>query len=237
MEQWYSVSDNPYLMTQVSNGLGGKVSFSYKPLTDSSVYTKETATYPEVALQPPMYVVSKLSVSDGRGGLRHTNYTYSGLKADVTGRGALGFRTVKAVDAATGFETYTEYSQTWPYTGLETLFRVGRAPVMDMQYRTSTYGCKVPEGNATVTTCPVAPGNRYFPYLASKIERRKDLAGVLMSDTTTTQQYNAYGDPTQVKVTTPDGYSKTTDNTYLAPDLTNWILGRLQRSKVTSVSP
>jgi len=48
--------------------------------------------------------------------------------------------------------------------------------------------------------------------------------------------YDAYGNATQVVASTPDGFSKTTTNTY-SNDITRWLLGRLTRASVTSVAP
>jgi hypothetical protein len=53
---------------------------------------------------------------------------------------------------------------------------------------------------------------------------------------TTSNQYDSFGNATQVVVSTSDGYGKTTINTY-TNDTTNWYLGRLTQSSVTSVAP
>jgi len=52
----------------------------------------------------------------------------------------------------------------------------------------------------------------------------------------TSYQYDAFNNATQVVVSTPDGFSKTTANTY-TNDSTLWYLGRLTRASVTSVAP
>ena len=53
----------------------------------------------------------------------------------------------------------------------------------------------------------------------------------------TTYVYDAYGNPISIVASTGDGYSKTTTNTFAAPDEVNWFIGRLTRSTVTSVTP
>ena len=63
-----------------------------------------------------------------------------------------------------------------------------------------------------------------------------DFDGSALSTVTTANQYDAYGNATQVVVSTPDGFSKTTLNTY-TNDTTNWYLGRLVGATVTSVAP
>jgi hypothetical protein len=51
--------------------------------------------------------------------------------------------------------------------------------------------------------------------------------------TTTYNSYDAYGNPTQITVSTPDGASKVTNSTY-TNDTTHWYLGRLTGASVTS---
>ncbi len=100
----------------------GVTTLTFKPLTNPATYTKDTGTnkaiYPQIDLQPPMYVVASVQTSNGVGGANTVHYTYGGLKAEMgTGRGMLGFRWINAKEQATGIESYTEYRQNWPYTG------------------------------------------------------------------------------------------------------------------------
>jgi phage-related protein len=74
-------------------------------------------------------------------------------------------------------------------------------------------------------------------------ESSYDLNGRALPSVTTTTSYDChstptacYGNATQITVSTGDGYSKTTTNTY-NNDATNWHLGRLIRSTVTSTTP
>lgn len=53
---------------------------------------------------------------------------------------------------------------------------------------------------------------------------------------TTSNQYDAYLNATQVTVSTPDGFSKTTNNTY-TNDPSLWYLGRLTRATVINSAP
>ncbi|EJL83301.1 Insecticide toxin TcdB like protein, partial [Polaromonas sp. CF318] len=97
-------------------------SLTYKPLTDKTVYTKDispnAAAYPKLDLQYAQYVVSTVASSNGIGGTVTTQYNYGGLKAEQgTGRGMLGFRWMKSQNLANNIESYTEFNQTWPFTG------------------------------------------------------------------------------------------------------------------------
>ena len=53
---------------------------------------------------------------------------------------------------------------------------------------------------------------------------------------TSSYQYDAFGNATQVTVAASDGSSKTTTNTY-TNDAVNWLLGRLTAATVTSQIP
>jgi hypothetical protein len=72
--------------------------------------------------------------------------------------------------------------------------------------------------------------------LQSSTAAGSDLDGSVLPTVTTTNQYDAYGNPTQVVVSTSDGFTKTTTNTY-SNDTVNWILGRLTGAAVTSTTP
>ncbi|MRR52172.1 MAG: hypothetical protein EG825_14905 [Rhodocyclaceae bacterium] len=234
----------PDLLKKVNGGLGlSPATLTYAPLTDNATYTKDTGansgTYPTMDIQSPLYVTSSVASGNGLGGVTTTNYKYGGLKAEVgTGRGLLGFRWIEATQVETGITSRTEYRQDWPYVGLPSLVKKlfpggGNAGVLSQT--SSTYGCLNPaNGNA----CVVAFGNRYFPYLSQSIESGWDLNGAALPVVTTSNQFDSYGNATQVTVSTGDGYSKTTTHTYSNDTANpNWILGRLLRSQVQSITP
>jgi endonuclease/exonuclease/phosphatase family metal-dependent hydrolase len=221
------------------NGTGADVSISYKPLTDSTVYTKDTnASRPVVDLQIPMYVVSSVASGNGIGGTLTTNYAYGGLKVEAgTGRGLLGFRWMRATQADTGIATYTEYRQDWPYTGMPALLKKmlpgsGNGGVLSQV--SNSFGCLNPTDGSN---CVVLPGRRYFPYVSPSTASSWDLSGAALPTITTASQYDVWGNAIQITVSTSDGFSKTTTNSYLPADTSNWILGRLSRATVNSTAP
>ena len=106
-------------LTTITNGLNDVTSITYKPLTDPTVYTKGSgAAYPEVDIQAPMYVVSHHDTDNGIGGTYGFDYTYGEAKAQVTGRGFLGFGYMETTDTNTGIKTRVDYNQTFPTNGL-----------------------------------------------------------------------------------------------------------------------
>jgi hypothetical protein len=238
-------------VTNVVDGLGATTQITYKPLTDNTVYTKDPSfgTYPTLNIQSPIYVVSSVSGSNAVGGTLTSTYKYGGLKFDLSGRGMLGFRWMDATQPTNppdSVTTHAEFHQDWPFTGMLSLTQKkvtsggGSGGVVNSI--TNTYSCTSPSNGsscaAAATTCTVAAGNRYFPYASQSVSSGYDLNATINPTVTTTTGYDTCGNVRSVVVSTPDGYQKTTTNTYPnSPDTVNWFLGQLQRSAVTSVTP
>jgi hypothetical protein len=224
-----------YQLNAVTNGLGASTAFTYQPLTNGSVYIKDTtSTYPLVDLQVPIYVVSRVDTSNGIGGTYSAAYGYFGAKADLSGRGFLGFRAVQALDLQTNILATTNSRQDYPYIGL-TASTEKSLGSLALNFTANTYQFSNASGAATVST----PSNASAPYqvsLAQSATASADLDGTAMPTVTTTNQYDAYGNATQVVVSTSDGFSKTTNNTY-TNDTVNWFLGRLTGATVNSTTP
>lgn len=217
----------------------------YTLLTKDSGANK--AVFPQIDIQPAMQVVSYVQQSNGLGGFNTTSYSYGGLKAESgTGRGMLGFRWVKSKELATFIESYTEYYQSFPYTGTPKLSETRRVLVINtlLKRTATTVACQNPQ---TAAACTVAIGNRYFPYASLVEETSWDLNGTAYPGVSSSYAYGVdsvdgkpYGDPTQITVTNQgDNSSKTTVNEYWPANTGsgNWILGRLKKATVTSVKP
>jgi hypothetical protein len=214
-----------YLLNTVTSGLGATTAFSYQPLTNSSVYTKGTgSTYPIVDVQAPIYVVSRVDSSNGVGGNLSASYAYAGAKTDQRGRGFLGFRQMTATDLQTGIVKTTNYRQDYPYVALVT---------SDTQ---SLAGATLNTTNNAYGYTALG-GTRYQVFLTQSQASSADLDGSALPTVTSSYQYDAYGNATNVVVSTTDGYSKTTNNTYAPSDTVNWLLGRLTNATVTSQAP
>ncbi|MFT3848686.1 MAG: VCBS repeat-containing protein [Propionivibrio sp.] len=215
------------------------LSFELTPLSlIGDVYIKGTdGIYPLQDLQYPLNVVSSISTSNGVGGVLTTNYTYGGLKAEVgTGRGLLGFNWIESKQVETGLVTRTTYRQDWPYVGLPSQVKSSLAGSGNnglLRQIDLSYSCLDPKTGAA---CSVAAGNRYVPYASQKVESGWDLNGAALPVTTSTQQIDAYGNPTEETVSRSDGYSQTITNSFLN-DTARWILGRRLRTQIQSTTP
>jgi len=248
---WYHLNTNPpnEHITGINDGLT-TTTLGYAPLTSSSVYTKDSganaAVYPIMDLQFPAYVVSSVAAPDGIGGTLTTNYTYGGLKLDLTGRGMLGMRWANATRPAVGSfaarTSYIVYDQLYPLNGLVAMSQeivAGGGSGGVLTEVDNTYQCYSGSASPAPTTnsCTLATGLRYFPYTVQSVQKKWDLNGSALPTVTTTFGYDTWGDATTIASSTSDGFSKTTSNTYLAADTSGWKLGHLSKSTVTSTSP
>ena len=222
----------PDLLVSVVSGLGATQTITYAPGTNMSVMTKGTGTvFPTLDLVAPIYVVSRLDASNGVGGTYSSSYSYAGGRVDTRGRGFLGFAQTTIKDLQTNISDATTYRQDFPYIGLvaSTTRMLGS---LTLGQSTNTYQFSNVSGGTTI-------GPSSAPYrtsLSQNVSAGSDLDGSALPSVTTANQYDAYNNATQVGVSTPDGFSKTTTNTY-TKDITNWYLGRLTRASVTSVAP
>jgi Salmonella virulence plasmid 65kDa B protein/FG-GAP-like repeat/Insecticide toxin TcdB middle/N-terminal region len=215
----------PLLATSFTTGLGATTSVTYAPLTTAGVYTKGSgAVYPQQDTQGALYVVRQVDAPTGVSSPASytSTYGYWGARFDLAGRGFLGFAQMNANDPQTNIVVGTGFNQNFPLIGTVAWEWKGIWP-QALNYTTNTYQFF----NAS------AP---YRVSLTQSVAQSSDLDGTALPTITTSYQYDAYNNPTQVVVSTPDGFSKTTVNTY-TNDTANWFLGRLTQSQVTSIAP
>ena len=219
----------PDFLTRVTYGLGPVTSISYKPLTDNSVYAKHgDSVYPIIDLKLPLYVASSASTSDGIGGSNVTTYFYEGLKAHQQGGGLLGFALVSSVDAQ-GIATRKSFRQDYPFQGLPLL-------VAKAQNNAAAWSINQISNTWTVSLTPNSTGKYHRCDLTQSVERGFDLNGAELPFVTTRSTYDTFGNASGITVTASDGFARSTANDYFN-DSTNWLLGLLRRSQVTSTAP
>lgn len=124
-EVWSAAALGPMdHLSEVRNGVGQRVRVTYKPLTDTTVYTKGSGSaYPMIDLQPPKYVVSRTQTSDGKGAEVPVSYAFQGLRADLRRNGTVGFANVTVLNEVSGVGVETTYRQDYPYAGLPATVR------------------------------------------------------------------------------------------------------------------
>jgi hypothetical protein len=221
---WLSDGIVPDMLTSVTDGVGATASVTYKSLTDSGVYTRDTgAADPLIDLQGAMQVVARIDQSNGIGGQSRLTYAYVGGRAHQDGLGFLGFRQVRVTDPQTGIVQTTSYRQDHPFTGL-------------VANETKTLGSLTLSSTTNAYDVTDLGGTRKQISLRQSQAESKDLDGSALPSVTSTYQYDTYGNATQITVASSDGYSKTTTNAY-NNDTANWLLGRLATATVNSIAP
>ena len=118
------------VITTITNGFGALKEISYKPLTDSSVYTRMhdsanvqwgqgAAVYDLVA---PIFVVSQVQGSapqyNNPSASNQVQYHYVGAKVQAGGRGFLGFGEVISYNPQKHIRTNSRYRQDFPFIGM-----------------------------------------------------------------------------------------------------------------------
>jgi hypothetical protein len=225
-------------VTSIATGLGATTAITYQPLTNSTYYFKDTtSTYPTLDVQGPMYVTTQVDSSDHDFTVS-TAYGYAGAKGDQNGRGFLGFRQITAIDLQTNLSVSTNYLQTFPLIGLVTsAYKYNSSVTLNETDNTYVF-YYLNNGNAVydVLSTPSATSAPYTVILTKSVAQSHDLDGSAMPTLTTTYIYDFFSNATQIVASTSDGFSKTIGNTY-TNDTTNWFLGRLTSTNVTSTTP
>jgi hypothetical protein len=236
---WRNKAGRGDLLATITNGQGAVVELAYAPMSSSAVYQKDPqhSAYPVRDLQSGFVVVSSVKTSNGvdAAGRRETTHFYRNAKTQLNGAGFLGFGAIEATDTQSGIRTVRTFRQDYPFQGLtlgtQRLQRNGA-----VLSQTANSWSDNPPGNSVAYPNPAVTGRYHRCDLTQSVESGGDLSGAVLPTVTTTSSYDAFGNATSVMISTGDGYSKTTANTY-NDDTINWLLGRLTSSRVTSTTP
>ena len=239
----------PDMLASVTNGLGFTSNFTYKPITDATIYTKAAdGAYPALDIQTAMYVATEVKHDDGlnTGGKIRYTYKYEGLKAHSAGGGTLGFKKIIIRDEQSGITTESTYDNTYPARGLALITEKKKGAVL-LNHSETAYQLVRPYGAAGTVLGSI---HAFLPVVA--IEQSFELDGLsAMPKTRTETQYGDPADPVTAAVNQKFGcatsvISKTygTDGTTVEFQKSavngydnaesNWRLCRLRTATVTS---
>jgi len=182
------------VITTITNGLGAANVISYKPLTDSSVYTRmhdsAAANWGNGAavydMTVPTYVVSEVSISapvyNVPSATSRVQYHYVGARIQAGGRGFLGFAEVISYDAQSKIRTNTRYRQDFPFTGLPAdIMQAANASASKFK-RLSNVSATTPHvwGNVAASTlAPSSPGGTRVSYSINEWASKSTVAGAV----------------------------------------------------------
>ena len=227
-------SDLTDQLASATNGLGVTTSFTYKPLTDSSVYTKGSgAIFPAIDLQYPQYVVSEMTTSNGIGGVFTTSYKYKGLRSHAKGLGSLGFSEMTTRNEDTGIETTTTFSQD---------YAARKHGAITQVKTTAANGTVLSDTHNTwnVITVTGTGIDRYRRQIASTEVTKRDLNNAFLHRETNDYTYDSYDN---IKTISSKVYNvnntllrtKLTTNTY-TNNTSSWLLGQMTKAVVDVTS-
>ncbi len=214
------------LLKKVTQGGDVETVFTYKPLSDSSVYTKgNSAVFPDYDIQDTSRVVSQMTQSNGIGGVSTVDYTYEGLIRNVQGRGELGYASITANNVTKGSVSTTEYAQQYPYSSQPIKVQMRRASDNRLLKQIDT---------SYVTRITATPDVQY-PYVSSRVEKSYALSDgrLLSTQTTTNMQVDAYGNIGDTLVVLQDHensqtFQTQTVNTFnIQNSFSTWRVGEL----------
>jgi len=226
----------PDLMTTITDGLGDKITVEYTQTDDTSVYQQITQqgqlAYPLSPLRSKMNVVKKYSIANGLGGSYSFTYKYEDGLVHRKTYGFLGFKKVTVTDSRHGIKNITTYSQDFQ-NQLQ-----GFAVLTETRLSNNT----LVERSATTWKSTALPetsfdkNKRFIIHKQSTTDESYKTSGGLISRISTSYEYDSYGNATKITVSSNDGYSKISNNTYTNSSA-KWHLGRLINAKVTNITP
>ncbi len=240
-------NDNSNLINEITNGLGSTSNIVYTPLTSNDIYTKGDGTessYPVIDIQPALYVVESISRNDGLGGSNSTNYKYDNAKFHKQGKGFLGFMNfTKTTNPNLPNQikniSIFDYNEDYYFTFVKNnQVRVGGTEVL-ISSLTNDIPTVYHFGSKRIFY--------YIPNSLSKAVSTGDGSGYI-STTLTKINYSVtdilYGNLTSVDVYTDSdwltefnneedyNFYKKTSFIYETPDITNWLVGRIDSEEV-----
>lgn len=188
------------LLTGVTDGLGNTVAISYGDMITTDAYTAGSgASYPQADLMAPMPLVTTVTRNDGIGGTYDVSYNYLQARANLHGRGFLGFGEVKVTDSRTSITTTTTYRQDWPWIGQPDTVEVTEPGGAMLNEITDTWSTISGTGPATV------------PVLLKQVNKTYGISGSSSGQVikTVTRKYSnfdaASGSPGKTVATTTGG--------------------------------
>ncbi len=224
---WVSTTKGvpPDLVTSITNGLNVHTAVTYKPLTDASIYGNNGGSlYPYQNVQDATSVVTDTYQSNGvSGGMNRTSYRYLALRKHHAAHTSLGFQNITTTDVV-------GQTTTWYLQALD-----GTEGAVQESWRYALTG--VPVRGLYNNWMPVNLGSgRTLALLSNVSEDSYDPNTPFVPFTTTNTTYSnfdSYYNPQTITVSTSDGFTKTTANTY---DNTSYI-GQLTQSRVMAQAP
>jgi len=218
------------LIGSVQNGNGVTYAFDYSTITNKNIYQKDsTGVYPNIDFTSPLVVTSSLKTDDGVSGMRTIYYKYGNAKFNLRGRGFRGFERLAITDSLSNSISTTWYNTDDKCVG---------ARVIKSEVRTlNNIILAKSENTIKIDKIIFIKDSVCFSYYSKVIDSSFDINGGYFTSKKTEYTFDNFENPKQTIETNADGYSLTTNNTFLNQTNGDWILGRLTESVVIKQRP
>jgi RHS repeat-associated protein len=251
------VGNKPDVITGFQNGLGAQTTVKYSPIGDSKVYTPSNeCQYPQHCMRKGMWVVSQIvqpsdwtidgKPAPGAEPVNSYRYTYSDGRADLRGRGWLGFRSRTILNEQTLATSTTLQDNASPDIGVG----YPRAGVPEREVTTVPVvrnGAVVSRVTTRTTSYNVLsqPGRRGAEILPTNVEETVEESAVsangvetsvVLSHTTTTLGYDLYNNLNSKRVIFSNGEERAWSAQF-DHNTSKQILALLRRTDETSAIP
>lgn len=214
------------LLSSITDGLGNITSITYKPMSDKSVHEQgRTSSYPLNSFNSSWYLVDKVTLSNGIGGVFSQTYKYKNALLHKRGRGFLGFEYFITKNENSNTETTTQFEvdpKEYTIAAKSVEVRVNGKLINKSEY---TNKLRSYEKNQIFT----------FEAISSREIQYEYNTGTLFSDITNRTESDSYGNITR-SVTKYNKTDSIVNVNRFDNDISKWYLGRLKESIVTKIS-
>ncbi|WP_337040268.1 SpvB/TcaC N-terminal domain-containing protein [Emticicia sp. 17c] len=213
---------------KITNGAGLSTEISYDNLLNSQLYEKAgQVKFPNVDIQSPLYIVSKVKTITPTGDETAKKFRYFGATINVEGRGFRGYSKIIEIDSITGIYDVRYFRQgndQWKYTG-QNLIKTERYYSNDVLIARTTH-------SPVLIGYPTTNSTSFNAY-----EYEESIEDFVNNTTRKTRKLNdSYGNPTYVVADYGQSIKDSTANIY-TDNVNNWILGRLTQATVHKSAP
>lgn len=245
---WLNQSKRPNLIEKVIDGLGNEIFVNYNSMISGEGQTgppgyfrdPEKSSYPEVWAMAPRYLVESSGLRiPGYNGSTKVDYKYGGFKINLRTGEPLGFEIRQELNRQQG----TIHTEFYHQSG----WLAGKTRRTTDEYINESGQQVLLSDKRLNWTSPVARMGevifgKAFAYWHNQLtgaetQKYNDTGSKSASKSEKIVYAIETGDVVKTEVSIADKKTTVTQNEYLTPDTTNWILGRLRKSTVTISRP
>ncbi len=188
-----------------------------------------------------------MTTPDGVGGTQSSNYRYGGMVMEHLGKGSKGFSWTEVTSAKTNAKTRTEFYQDYPFIGIPKKVQ-GFSDGVLLSEQESVYDYRLRSAIRFITKGPQSLNKQNVNdqiiefWMSEQSNKSYSPQGAhIQTVITKNEAPDAYGNMTNIKVTTEDHENNQTwavesINTF-DNDASDWVLGRLLTSKAIHDGP